>query len=82
MTWFSKIFDLDITDSEFEETRKDFFDDYTPSERRAMELEDAQNYNEHISCACFWTSTNEYQDYFGDWRLLDDTTAKPERGPI
>jgi len=37
-----------------------------------MDLEDIQNYNEHISAACFWVGATEYQDYLGNWRNLGD----------
>jgi len=35
-------------EASFQETRKDFFDDYSPAERRQMEADDNANYVEHI----------------------------------
>lgn len=36
-------------EASFMETRKEFFDEYTPAERRQMEYEDNLNYVEHVS---------------------------------
>lgn len=59
-----------VSPESFEATRKASLDDYTPAERRQMEREETENYNEHIRTAAFYAGATEWQDYDGRWHAL------------
>lgn len=42
------------SEAEFEQTRKDFFDEYSASERRAMAAEDRRHKEHEEECARLW----------------------------
>lgn len=62
-----------ITQQERDEFQHEHFP--TQVDINADELEYAGLYNREISAACFHAGHSEYQDYYGNWRDLDDMGA-------
>lgn len=53
------------TDTDYEVTRKEILDDYTPAERRAQKQEEREIYNTHAADGAFFAGATEYIDYDG-----------------
>ena len=53
------------TDADYEATRKEILDDYTPAERRAQRQEEREIYNENAADGAFYAGLTDYIDYDG-----------------